>query len=204
MSRFMRLGTGPIALFILLVHFTPFTRTAQGQSLFSVSYANNRINEINPKTGALINSYAPPAVAQGGGGEGLALSATTLYYSTIDNSNIFALNPANGAVITSFPHPATATVGIDALAFGPSSFGATLFALDYTNNVLFLLNPANGATFTSYTTAYDAIGGMDFNSVTGQLYISDVAGVIRAVNPNTGAVINSFTTGNFQTGIGFV
>ena len=175
--------------------------------LASTSHANlysvttGGINVINPNTGALLNSFAAPVTPQTAGGSGLAFSGTTLYYSTITSPSIYVINPASGAVSTSFLAPLT---GIDALGYGTSSFGNTLFALDYTGNRLYWLNPIGGVAFKSVTLSFDAVGGIDFNTARGTLYVSDGTGVIRELNPDDASILNSFTTGTFQTGLGFV
>jgi outer membrane protein assembly factor BamB len=169
-------------------------------SLYAITA--NRISELDPNTGALLNSFLPPVPPQTGGGSGLAFSGSALYYASIDAATIYTLNPATGAVVNSFAAPAG--LGIDALGYGPSSFGPTLFALQYTPNRLHLLNPTNGTAYTSLLLGFDAIGGVDFNHVTSQLLVGDQAGVVRRLNPNTGAVLGSFPAGQFQYGIGVV
>jgi hypothetical protein len=181
---------------------SPRVAEAAGDAGSLYAITANRISELNPNTGALLNSFLPPVPPQTGGGSGLAFSGSALYYASIDAATIYTLNPATGAVLNSFPAPAG--LGIDAVGYGTSSFGPTLFALQYTPNRLHLLNPANGTAYTSLLLGFDAIGGVDFNHVTGQLFVSDQFGIVRRLNPNTGAVLGSFTTGQFQYGIGVV
>jgi outer membrane protein assembly factor BamB len=206
--RFRRARSGAgakgrvIGLCIVALHLGLATR-AGAAYFFTVSYTDNRINQIDADTGALLNSYAPPVVAQSGGGEGLGMSDAVLFFASIDNATIFTLNPSNGAVVNTFSRPATASA-IDGLGWGQSTFGATLFAQDYNANKIYLLNPSTGAVFNSYTTSFDAIGGVDYDTATGELYLTDQGGNVYAVNPNTGAVLHSFSTGLFQTGVGFV
>jgi DNA-binding beta-propeller fold protein YncE len=111
------------------------------------------------------------------------------------------LNPTNGAFLGSFAAP---LIGIDALGYGTTSFGQTLFALDYTGNRLYLLNPLSGAQYTNFLLAFDAIGGIDFNHVTQRLFVSDTNGTIRQLNPNTAAVLSTMTITPFQYGVGIV
>jgi streptogramin lyase len=170
-------------------------------SLYAITA--NRISELNPNTGALLNSFSPPVPPQTGGGSGLAFSGSALYYASIDAATIYTLNPATGAVLNSFPAPAG--LGVDSLGYGPSSCGPTLFALQYTPNRLHLLNPASGTAYTNLLLGFDAVGGVDFNHVMGQLLVSDQVGVVRRLNPNTGAVLDSFpSAGQFQYGVGVV
>ncbi len=170
-------------------------------SLYAIS--GNSILELNPNTGATLGSFLAPVLPQGSGGSGLAFSGTELFFSSIDNPSIYRLNSTNGAVLGSFAQP-PATSGIDALGYGTTNFGQTLFALDYTGNRLYLLNPLTGAQFTSFLLGFDAVGGMDFNHVTQTLFVSDVNGNIRQLNPNTAAVLSTLPVTPFQYGIGIV
>src|SRR5438552_3266612 len=124
MKRFNSRGAGVAGLLFLIVAGVTLLVVAPARAafFFDVTYTNNRINKVDADTGALLNSYAPPVVAQNGGGEGLAMSATLLYFASIDNVGIFALDPASGAVVNSFARPAAST-GIDGLGYGTSTFG---------------------------------------------------------------------------------
>ena len=170
-------------------------------SLYAIT--GSSIRELNPDTGATLGSFAAPVLPQSGGGSGLAFSGSELFYSSIDNPTIFRLNPTNGAVLGSFARPAAAT-GIDALGYGPTNFGQTLFALDYTSNALYLLNPLTGAQYTNFALSFDAIGGIDFNHVTQRIFVSDTNGTIRQLNPNTAAVLSTITINPFQYGLGII
>ncbi|MDZ4656466.1 MAG: hypothetical protein SH868_02690 [Bythopirellula sp.] len=170
-------------------------------SLYSVTRNPGRVNELDADTGVLLNSFPTPVVAQSGGGSGLAFSGTELFFSDISFPNIYRLNPHTGAVLGTFLRPAGS---VDALAYGASSFGSTLFSLDYTANRFHLLNPLTGATFGSYAVGFDVVGGIDYNSFTGTLFASDTGGIIRQLNPDTGAILASFNTGTFQTAVGLV
>ncbi len=168
--------------------------------IYAALFNTNRIASYDSDTGAPINSFAPPFAIQTGGGVGLALSPTTLFYSTISNPQIYALNPFTGGLLGNFPSP---VAQIDGLGAGPSSFGPTLYAQDYNGNRIYLLNPATGAVYTNYTVPFDAIGGIDYDTATNELYVSDSAGILHALNPNTGVEIHSLNVGG-TFGVGFV
>jgi hypothetical protein len=200
----MKLIRSRVCRIVFAAAFVLMARASHAAGSPSSLYAitGGAITEINPSTGAILNSFVPPAPPQAGGGSGLAFSGSTLYYASIDLSMIFRLNPATGGVLGQFSVPTGTT--IDALGFGTSSFGATLYALNYQTNILYLFNPTTGAQFNNLLLPFDAIGGIDFNHVTGQLYVSDQVGDIRRLNPNTAALLGSFSTGAFQYGIGLV
>jgi hypothetical protein len=191
-------GLGAVLIGFLMLPARP----ARAAVIYSVTFGNNRINKQDADTGASLQApFAPPAVAQNGGGNGLAASATELFYSTIDNQTIYRLNPATGAVLGSFLGP---VLGIDALAYGPSNFGLTLFAQDYTANRMYLLNPTTGAQFTSYLMSFDAVGGIDFDPTTNLLWVTSSDANIRTLNPNTGAVVNTINIAQEPFGVGIV
>jgi hypothetical protein len=181
-----------VAIFVLAL-----TQSSHADSLFAVT--TNGIKELNPNTGALLNSFPTPIPPSSFGGNGLAYSGAVLYYSTFNFSTIQMLNPATGALLGSLPFG-----NCEALGYGASSFGNTLFALDGMANRLFLINPLSGSPFTSYLVGFDAAGGMDYDTARGSLFVADTAGTIREINPNSGALLNTFATGAFQTGLGFV
>lgn len=196
-ARFM---TGAILAATLIQSY------ASGASLFSVTGGNRRINEINADTGDLINSFAAPIQPQEGGGSGLAHSGSALYFSDITTPTIYRIDPATGAVLGTFAHPQGGA--IDALGFGATSYGATLFTLNYNDNRVSLLNPTTGALLATYVVRNDLIGGMDFHAGRNSLFVSGTNNTVYELNPTSGALLGSFLLGNsngsFQVGVGIV
>jgi len=87
---------------------------AQVDRLFVVDGVSSRIYELDPTTGAAINSFAAPEPASGGP-DGLGFGAGRMFYVNGYGTNtIYELNPNTGAVGNSFAAPAGP---IDALAF---------------------------------------------------------------------------------------
>lgn len=74
--------------------------------LFATS-ANLGIVEIDPASGAVLNSFAAPV--NQGVSDGLAFDGTTLYYlsGSWASNTLYALDPDSGAVATSFALPAS-------------------------------------------------------------------------------------------------
>jgi len=175
------------------------TLSSRADSLFSVTTTG--IKELDPNTGLQKNAFAAPITPQVAGGDGLTFSGNSLYFSRIDVSTIYALNPLNGAVLNTFNVPIS---NMDGLGYGTSSFGNTLFAADYVANRIFLINPLSGAIFNNYIVGFDYVGAIDFDTARGSLFATDASGNVRELNPNTGAILNTFATGTFQTGLGFV
>ena len=82
------------------------TAPVAGGRLFVARSTSNlpTIYELNPTTGAVLNSFPAPAPAQVVGPQGLALGPSSLFY--IDGTGtqphtLFELNPATGAIIDS-------------------------------------------------------------------------------------------------------
>lgn len=185
---------------------------AQAASLFTVTAGNGQINEIDADTGTLIRSFATPIAPQSGGGSGLAHSGSALYFSDISTMTLYRLDPNTGAVLGTFTHPLEASVprglAIDALGFGVTSYGPTLFTLNYAINRVSLLNPLTGSLFSSYASTLDLLGGMDFHAGRNSLFVSGNNNMVFELEPSTGTLLNSFSAGipssSFQVGVGIV
>ena len=172
-----------------------------GARLFSVTPATNSINRIDPTSGALLTSYPLPA----GGtdlGHGLALSGDSLYYCSILSPTIYELNADTGALTDADAFIPNGS--FDGLGVGQSTFGTTLFAMDYAQDRIYLLSPLIDTVVHSYQTSFDAIGGLDYCGSTGELYVSSSAGVMYALNPSTGAILRSVSTSAFRPGVAVV
>ena len=184
----------------------------QAASLFTVTADNGQINEIDADTGTLIRSFATPIAPQSGGGSGLAHSGSALYFSDITTATLYRLDPNTGAVLGTFAHPLEASdpqgASIDALGFGVTSYGPTLFTLNYTVNRVSLLNPLTGSLFSSYVSTLDLVGGMDFHAGRNSLFVSGDDNMVFELEPSTGTLLNSFSaaipSSSIQVGVGIV
>jgi outer membrane protein assembly factor BamB len=173
-------------------------------ALFAVTH-DSRITEYDADTGAILNSFPTPFPLQSNGGEGLAYSGSTLFYTTTVQPMVAAVDPATGAVLRTLNLAGVQyNFGIDALGYGPSNFGNTLFALEFLADRVRLINPLTGDEFANYFVNFDAVGGIDYDHATGTLYVSDATGGIHILNPNTGAQLGSFATPGFEYGVGLV
>ncbi len=172
--------------------------------IFSVNGMDDTISTIDPDTGAVINTFSTPIPAQNDGGSGLAFSGKSLYFADINNFTVFELDPVTGAVTNSFIGP---NAQMDALGFGTSSFGPTLFSLQFAmgNARIHLINPDTGDVWTSVDTNRTLVGGMDFNPATGTLFVGEFGfdDMIFEIDPETGQMLNHFPATDGATGIGF-
>ncbi|MFC1993594.1 hypothetical protein ACFLV3_07330 [Chloroflexota bacterium] len=148
---------------------------------------SSQILELDPSTGAVLNSFPTP-VPTNDGPEGLAYCNGRMFFVSSPEegpSNIYEINPETGAVINSFPAPP----GLDALGLSPDR----LFALDFVANTILVLNPNDGAPITSYTQLPELLGGGTFAGTRDSLFFTGPPpDTIYELDPSNGAVLNSF------------
>lgn len=230
MKRISRLACITVALSLLFVLAISSPVLAEDGRLFMIDGITNQILELNPDTGAVLNSFSTPYPSSDGP-DGLAYGNGRMFYTASpggplpiingeqliyelnpensrgeeqnDNGEqlIFELNPENGDVINSFPAPG---VEIDALGFSCDR----LFALDYVESTIYVLNPNTGAIITSFQPQplVDLIGGGTFAGTRNSLFISGDAPnsvTIYELNPEDGTVLNSFLVEINTWGLGF-
>src|SRR5262249_34542872 len=82
--------------------------------LFVHDAATDRIQELDPVTGAVLRSFPSPVPAASGTQLGLATTAATLLLAGPPGSPIFELDPDTGATLRTVPNP---NVTVSGLAF---------------------------------------------------------------------------------------
>lgn len=156
---------------------------AQGR-LFWADTDSNTIQEIDPDTAALINSFTPPITV--GDCSGLAFAGDRMFF-TVCGSTIYELNPSTGAVVNSFASPSSAT---DALGFS----GTELYVLDYSNDIIYVFNPNTGATIRTLVLSVDVVGGISYAGGRNSIFASDaISGTIYEIDAVSGVTLNSFS-----------
>ena len=164
-----------------------------GQRLFEVrpSGTPSTICELNPSTGAVINSFAAPTPIVDEGWQGLALGPNSLFY--IDGSpsgphTLYELNRDTGAVIHSDIVDAAAPVPIDGLGY----LNGKVYIQPSATNELWVWDPTNHVALTPLTVPVTVYGGLTGAADRNVLYATDVDGNIDELNPATGALLASF------------
>jgi hypothetical protein len=187
----------------LLALLAPW-RSCAAVSLFWTVTGQTLIREFDADTGAVLNSFPfPPGIGLNSvGGDGLAMGGGDLFFASIDlNQKVLRLDPATGAVRGTIVPP----IGIfDALGYGQTSFGPTLFVNSVVAGRIYLLDPLTGEHKTSYAPTFSPNGGMDFSPTRGTLFVSANDGRVYEVESTTGAIISSFATDGRAFGIAFV
>src|SRR6185436_18773179 len=80
--------------------------------LFVYDATANFIREVNPTTGAILNSFASPVTEASGPDMGMATTATSLLIGGVGTSPIYELNPSTGAVLRTITNPGLAISGL--------------------------------------------------------------------------------------------
>ena len=156
-----------------------------GTRLFVVNGSGGTILEIEPITGAVLNTIPAPEPTSDGP-DGLAFDGGSLFFvNGFGSNNIYELNPATGEVRNSFPAP---NGSLDALAHS----GISLFGLDFNSNTIFEMDPTTGTVLNSFTPPVFLVGGITFGGARGTLFVTEGFSFIHELDAFTGAVINSF------------
>ena len=163
---------------------------AQPHRLFATS-AVLGIVEIDPGTGAVLNTFAAPV--NQGVSDGLAFDGTTLYYlsGSIDSNTLYALNPNTGAVKATYSLPDSA------FRNGLATLNGLVYILDWSilTQDITIFDPGSGTV----------VGTLDIDGVNpgAPLISGGLAGITRPdallvttnttnevleINPQTGAI----------------
>ena len=178
-----------------------------GQRLFEVRASGTAatILELDPGTGAVVNSFAAPAAIAFPGPQGLALGPNSLFYvdgSISGSHTLWELNADTGAVIDSDVVDAAAPTEIAGVGY---LNGKVYLEEDVLDRIL-VWDPVLDVPMTTLTVTADLIGGLTGAADRGVLYDSNAAGNIFVIDPTTGAVMATFSpgVGALQGGLAYV
>jgi hypothetical protein len=161
--------------------------TTSQSALFIVNSSNDTVEELEPTTGQILNSFDLPEPADGP--EGLAFDGTYLYYVSGYGSNtIYQLDRYTGQVINSAFISGLGS--IDALGHS----GEELYALVYSISTIYKIDFATETVIDQHTSG-SYVGGMTFGGNRGTIFVTDNSPSIMKVfeiDPSNWQVINSF------------
>src|SRR5262245_3987332 len=139
-------------------------RITPASRLFAVPVGGNTIVELNPTTGAQINSFAAPEIP-GTAEVGLAFDGSRLFFINGGGSDrLYELNPNTGAVVDS-----------DLLVGGTGSYdglavvAGEVYVQDYSSNQILVFDPASDSVTRILNVAADLVGGLAGASAPGAL-----------------------------------
>ncbi len=146
--------------------------------LFAVNTLLNTIEELNTRTGAVINSIPMPE-SSSKISEGLAFDGVNLYYANSRSARIYKLNAQTGQIVRSFLVGGVAS--FSGLAWSGrylyASGANSLFEIDSDNGVVQQAIPGGGR-------------GITFSGKRGTLYISDRS-ILYEIDVETKAIVNT-------------
>jgi VCBS repeat-containing protein len=166
-------------------------RITPASRLFAVPAGGSAIVELNPASGAVVNSIPAPEPA-GSGEVGLAFDGSRLFYINGGGSDLlYELNPDTGAVIDS--DLITAGSGhYDGLAVVVGE----VYVQDWQADQIHVFDPDSDTVTRTLSPGVDLLGGLAGASNPGAL-IGPINGgnLIAEMDPVTGAVTHSFQPG---------
>ena len=169
---------------------------SQPHRLFATS-ANLGIIEIDPDTGAILNTFSAPV--QQSVSDGLAFDGTTLYYLSGNwaPNTLYALNPDTGAVETTYTLPDSAFR--DGLAY----LNGMIYILDWSvlTQQLTIFDPDSGSVIgvldidAANPDPPSIKGGLAGITAPDALLVtaSDLDDEVLEIDPNTGLITHRFT-----------
>lgn len=166
----------------------PFAAANIRDRLFVSDVFQDKILELNPQTGATVNSFAAPF--DGSITDGLAFDGRTLYYLNDSNDILYELNPDTGAVLDSTIMPSSSYEGLAALGglvYVGHSFDGRISVFDPVSDVVLRTISVTGFPNSSL---YDGLGELPEAD---RLLARGLFGEIIEVNPLTGAASVTFT-----------
>jgi len=163
--------------------------------LFSVREVDSAltINE-HSSDGKIVNSFPAPQSTLFPVLQGLAVGPDSLFF--IDSGDLAAqpvlyeLNLETGAIIDSDVIPGA----LPALTMGMAMMGSVVY-LQYSANTILAFSCATDQVINTLTLSVTIGGGLTAAPDLGLLFASSGTGVIYAIDPDTGAVVNSFNPG---------
>ncbi len=161
--------------------------------LFVFDVSANQIREIDRQTGTILRSFAAPVAASAD--YGLATTPTSLLAGGISTGAIYEINPNTGATIRTITNH---SIDISGLAFGNNeiyvltdSVAGRITVLDYTS----------GAVKRTLNTGLGISEGLAFD---GTNILGRSSSSLYAINPVTGATVNTRALSFVQEGIGVI
>jgi len=152
------------------------------------------INEHDPDTGEIINSFAAPQTTLAAGMQGLAVGASSLLFvdsgDTGAQPTLYEMNLETGALIDSD----SIACALPATTMGMGVMGNLAYIQSSLNEIL-VFNYATDQVVDTLTLSVMLIGGLTAAPDMGLLFGSNSVGNVYKIDPSTGAVLDTFNPG---------
>ncbi|EMI21720.1 fibrinogen-binding protein [Rhodopirellula maiorica SM1] len=158
-----------------------------------VSDRPDAIVELDPQTGALINSFAAP-LDTNSGGHGLAFDGTTLYYVDYFNDRLFELDPDDGNIRDSTQLPSGSYDGV-------ASLDGLIYLTEFSFDDILVFDPisdviVNRLDINQLNPDVNLHGGLGESGDGNYLVASTNTSDVVLIDPSTGRVTSSFPNSN--------
>lgn len=177
---------------VVPVPFRQTTPLTEVPRLFATNVAASpdAILEIDPQTGATLNTFNAPTNFSTGG-HGLAFDGTTLYFVDFVSDILFELNPEDGTVLDSTQLPSRAYDGVAAL-------NGLIYAIDTGLDDILVFDPVtntvlNTLDVNAVNPGINFFGGIGESE--GELIAATSTNEVVFLNPANGLVTGSFDHG---------
>ncbi|MCA9050254.1 MAG: hypothetical protein KDA89_16075, partial [Planctomycetaceae bacterium] len=172
-----------------------------GQTIYFVDSTDDTLYEINPNTGAILDSMALNPTPRW---DGVAVLNGLVYVNDPATDIVLVVDPSTNSVVTTISLPLSNYLPFGGLGELPDASGGQLIATIGSSNGVALLDPVTGtanSTFSHSTVS----GGTAFGatSIDGQIYLgfNDPSGTVQVFQPD-GTFVRSFQTGFDVSGLG--
>ncbi len=161
------------------------------------------IYELDPETGATINSFTAPTTGTVGT-QGLALGPHSLFYINGSGSlphTLYELDPDTGAIIDSDVVDATPLVSVIG---GLAYLNGKIYIERPSNNQIVVWDPVTDSVVTTFSTTVDLVGGLTGAADLGVL-LGGGGGIVSAINPANGLNLGAIAqAGGTAVGLAYI
>ncbi|MDA0920744.1 MAG: hypothetical protein O2945_16855, partial [Planctomycetota bacterium] len=168
--------------------------------LFATFSGSNQITEIDPATGAQLNSFLSPDSATSDGADGVAYDGSSLYFvrGPHDYAACFGSEPDTGAVLDSDPF--VITNSLDAIA----TLNGNVYIMDFGANDIYVFDTVTDTVTSTLdidgvNPGFSIVGGLGAVSGGGgpdRLVATDFgSGLVHEIDPVSGVITNTFAPG---------
>ena len=160
--------------------------------LYYYDTTNNLIRDIDPRSGSVYQSFAPPVFEANGGGIGLASTPTTLLVAGSSSSQIYEISASTGQIIRAFGPPGLDVGGMaylrnanEVIVLGTNG---SMYAFDYVTGQFKRNIPVQVGSFSINLAATDTtLLAIPLSATTASLkQIDPVTGVVTTLGSLAG------------------
>ncbi|MEQ9007414.1 MAG: choice-of-anchor D domain-containing protein, partial [Ekhidna sp.] len=167
-----------------------------GGKLYALDHINQLILELDPETGAILNSFDSPENIYGGP-DGLAYDGSHLYFTNdFGSGNIHKIDATDGSLVATANF---SNLAIDGLAHS----GEFLYASDYSSFLVYKLDFDTEEVIETIDLGQYIGGGFTFAGRRNSYFVTNFGDVIYEVDAETNSILNSLIPNGTIYGLGY-